>query len=138
MQDPPYVEEGRKQYRAESVRHFGHGPRPGGWLNHSKALTEFGGSWGFQDLFNYFLNPKAYVRSTSMSFAGLRKAKERANLAAFLQGLSPNAPPRLEPALAASAEAAPDLSQRLFLPGPIASMVASFRLFLAEILRLRV
>ncbi len=76
-------------------------------FNYSTAMREFGGSWAYQDMFDYLLNPKKYVRGTNMAFAGLRKPKDRANLIAYLQSLSPDAPPAPEPVPAEAAEVAP-------------------------------
>ena len=47
---------------------------------------------------DYLLNPKKYIRGTNMAFAGIRKPEDRANLVAYLDSLSPDAPPVPEPA----------------------------------------
>jgi cytochrome c len=76
-------------------------------FNYSSAMTEFGGSWAHQDMFDYLLNPKKYVKGTNMAFAGIRKPEDRANLVAYLQSLSPDAPSAPEPAAPVEAPKAP-------------------------------
>ena len=54
-------------------------------FNYSSAMRGYGGEWTFDSLFEYLENPKAYVKGTSMSFAGIRRAADRANLLAYLR-----------------------------------------------------
>ena len=54
----------------------------------SKALKNHGGSWSYQDLDKFLNNPKTYVNGTKMSFAGIKNAKDRANLIIYLRSLS--------------------------------------------------
>jgi cytochrome c len=57
---------------------------------YSKGLMEKKGAWDFKSL-NEFLNkPSAFVKGTKMSFAGIPKAQERADLIRYLQTLSDN------------------------------------------------
>ncbi|WP_343080841.1 cytochrome c family protein [Ostreiculturibacter nitratireducens] len=56
-------------------------------FGYSATLAEHGGAWT-PDALNQFLeNPKGYAPGTKMSFAGLPKVEDRANLVAYLQGL---------------------------------------------------
>lgn len=57
-------------------------------FNYSDAMASHGGSWSLQALNDFLTNPKESVPGTKMSFAGVRKDGDRANLILFLQGLS--------------------------------------------------
>jgi len=46
------------------------------------------GQWGYERLNAFLANPKAVVPGTKMTFAGLRKAEDRANVIAYLRSLS--------------------------------------------------
>ena len=59
-------------------------------FSYSSAMKEHGGSWDFE-LFNHYIeNPRAAVPGNVMSFAGLSKAEDRANLAAYLNSQGSN------------------------------------------------
>lgn len=53
----------------------------------SAALTELPDTWTPEALDAFLANPKGYAAGTKMSFAGLPKPADRANLIAYLQGL---------------------------------------------------
>ena len=57
-------------------------------FSYSKSLSSLGGSWTVQDLNLWLKSPKKYAPGNSMSFAGLRKIKDRANMVAFLNSIS--------------------------------------------------
>jgi cytochrome c len=57
-------------------------------FKYSKALKEYGGEWTIERLDAFFTKPKAEVKGTRMSFGGLKKPKDRANLIAFLNANS--------------------------------------------------
>lgn len=54
---------------------------------YSKAALEKGGVWTEQDLNTYLKKPRAYMPGTKMSFIGLKKIEDRANLIAYLKTL---------------------------------------------------
>jgi len=56
--------------------------------SYSKALSSIGGNWTVQDLDMWLKSPKKYAPGNKMSFAGLRKIKDRANMIAFLNSIS--------------------------------------------------
>lgn len=45
-------------------------------------------TWGYEELNHFLASPKGYIAGTKMSFAGLTKVEDRANLIAYLRGLS--------------------------------------------------
>jgi cytochrome c len=57
-------------------------------FNYSDALSSRGGTWTVETLNAFLANPKEAVPGTKMSFAGVKKDGDRANLLLFLQGLS--------------------------------------------------
>ena len=56
--------------------------------SYSKTLSSMGGNWTIQDLNLWLKSPKKYAPGNKMSFAGLRKTKDRANMIAFLNSIS--------------------------------------------------
>lgn len=56
-------------------------------FKYSSAMAGHGGTWDEQTLFEFLASPKAYVPGTAMSFAGLPKPEDRANLIAYLKSL---------------------------------------------------
>ena len=53
--------------------------------NYSKANKESGIVWTEQEMFVYLENPRARIPGTKMTFAGLKKPEDRANVIAYLQ-----------------------------------------------------
>jgi cytochrome c len=53
-------------------------------FNYSAAMKSQKGNWTPEDLDTYLANPKAMVPGTTMSFAGIPRGKERADLIVFL------------------------------------------------------
>lgn len=62
-------------------------------FNYSAAMKAAGGQWTFADLNHFLQNPKSFVKGTSMSFAGLTRDGERADVIAYLQTLADNPVP---------------------------------------------
>jgi len=77
------------------------------------AYAEGGTVWDFDSLNNFLAAPKDYIDGTSMSFAGLRRDGERADLIAWLatQNDSPVALPEPEAAPAEEAAAEGDTAE---------------------------
>ncbi|MFN3613304.1 MAG: c-type cytochrome [Rubrimonas sp.] len=84
---------------------------------YSGALNAAADVWGFEELDAFLTNPKAYAPGTSMGFAGIAKADERAAVIVYLNQEGGSNLPLPEPAAAepaaedaaeAPAEAAPE------------------------------
>lgn len=56
----------------------------------SPALSGHGGKWDYENLDRFLTSPKEFAPGTKMSFAGLSKPDQRANVIAFLRSLSAN------------------------------------------------
>ena len=52
---------------------------------YSKALAEFRGNWGYEELNQFLFKPKEYIQGTKMNFSGLKKLEDRADLLLFLR-----------------------------------------------------
>ncbi|HBN32487.1 MAG TPA: cytochrome c family protein [Rhodobacteraceae bacterium] len=57
-------------------------------FGYSAGMTEHGGTWTPENLDQFLTNPKAFVPGTKMSFAGLKKIEDRADLIAYLQSVA--------------------------------------------------
>jgi cytochrome c len=62
-------------------------------FNYSAAMKAKGGTWTIDDLNQYITNPRGMVPGTNMSFAGINRGSERADLLAYLNTLSDNPAP---------------------------------------------
>jgi cytochrome c len=51
-------------------------------------VIDKGGDWSFADLDLFLASPKGFAKGTKMSFAGLKKASDRAAVLVYLQSLS--------------------------------------------------
>ncbi|WP_288485432.1 cytochrome c family protein [uncultured Novosphingobium sp.] len=71
----------------------------------SDALKSKGGNWTFDLLNDWLKSPKAFAPGTKMTFAGLSKAEDRANVIAYLNTQGSNLP--LPAAPAPGADVAP-------------------------------
>lgn len=84
------------------------GSHPG--FDYSDGMKKKGGNWTYADLNKFLYKPKAFVDGTKMTFMGLKKADERAEVIAWLRTLSDS--PLPEPSAADIAaekkELAPD------------------------------
>ncbi|WP_299673656.1 cytochrome c family protein [uncultured Roseobacter sp.] len=56
-------------------------------FNYSDTLASMEGDWTAENLNGFLERPSSYAPGTSMSFAGLRKVEERADLIAYLDSL---------------------------------------------------
>ena len=70
-------------------------------FGYSAAMKSAEGTWTYEDLNHWLTNPGAFIRGTSMSFAGLRKDADRMNVIAYLASQTPDAPPFPDPLPAA-------------------------------------
>lgn len=75
-------------------------------FNYSGALKGLGGEWTYERLSEFLASPQKYAPGTAMSFAGIAKPEQRAELIAYLRSLS-DSPIPLPAAAAPAAEAAP-------------------------------
>jgi len=62
-------------------------------FNYSAALKAKGGNWSIDDLNQFISNPRGYVPGTNMTFAGVSRGSERADVIAYLNTLSDNPAP---------------------------------------------
>ncbi len=62
-------------------------------FNYSAAMKSKGGTWTYEELYKYLQNPKAMVPGTTMTFAGISRTNQRADLINYLHTLADNPPP---------------------------------------------
>lgn len=55
--------------------------------SYSSAMLEKGGTWTTEDLNQFLFKPKQFVPGTKMTFAGIKKPEDRANVIKWLQSL---------------------------------------------------
>ena len=66
-----------------------------GDYKYSKALASYGKEWTFAELNGFLTKPSSYLKGTKMSYAGLRKEKDRASIIKYLNQKSDS--PKLLP-----------------------------------------
>ena len=66
-------------------------------FNYSSALKTKNGTWDFSALNAWLTKPSSYAPGTAMTFAGLSNDKQRADVIAYLDTLSPNPVPLPKP-----------------------------------------
>ena len=62
-------------------------------FGYSRAMRSKGGTWSYEDLSAFLEGPRAYLKGTKMIFTGIKKARDRADLIAFLRSLSASPAP---------------------------------------------
>lgn len=62
-------------------------------FNYTSAMKSKGGKWTYDDLDRFLMNPKMVVSGTNMSFPGIAKASDRANVILYLRGLADDPEP---------------------------------------------
>jgi len=62
-------------------------------FNYSAAMKSKGGTWTFEDLNKFLANPRGYIAGTNMTFAGLSRAEQRADVIDYLHTLADNPVP---------------------------------------------
>jgi len=78
-----------------------HGHVPG--FPYSDALKAKPGNWNFEEMDAWLASPRTYAPGTKMSFAGLSKPEDRANVIAYLNAQGSNLPLPAAPATATAA-----------------------------------
>ena len=73
---------------------------------YSPALKEKGGTWTWDAMSEWIKSPKSFAPGTKMTFAGISKPEDRANLLAWLNAQGSNLPLPAPPAQADNAAAA--------------------------------
>jgi cytochrome c len=61
-----------------------------GGFNFSAAMKAKGGEWTYDELNKFLANPRGYIPGTAMTFAGLSRDSQRADVIAFLRTQSDN------------------------------------------------
>ena len=61
---------------------------------YSKALIAHGKIWSYQEMNGYLLKPQAHIKGTKMTFAGLKKEKDRASVILYMNSFSDNPLPK--------------------------------------------
>ena len=51
---------------------------------YSKAMAAHGKNWSFEEMNGFLIKPKGWIKGTKMSFAGLKKAKDRAAVILYM------------------------------------------------------
>jgi cytochrome c len=74
-------------------------------FNYSAAMKAKGGTWTFGELYAFLANPRGYIPGTAMTFAGLSRGQQRADVIDFLHTLSDNPAPLPKAAAATPAPA---------------------------------
>jgi cytochrome c len=72
-------------------------------FNYSAAMKAKGGEWSYDELSHFIANPRSYVPGTNMTFAGLSRDGQRADVIAYLRTLADS--PLALPKAAANAPA---------------------------------
>jgi cytochrome c len=62
-------------------------------FNYSAAMKSKGGTWTFEELNKFLANPRGYIAGTNMTFAGLSRAEQRADIIDYLHTLADNPVP---------------------------------------------
>ena len=96
---------------------------------YSADLSGHGGDWSFENLDHWLTSPKAFAPGTKMTFAGLGKAEDRANVILYLLqnggGPALPPPPAAEPAEADAAVAGDAAAGPAVEPGADAAGAAA-------------
>ncbi len=107
-----------------------HGVHAG--FEYSAGLKAKPGNWDFAQMDEWLTNPKKYAEGTKMSFAGLSKGEDRANVIAYMNAQGSNLPlpaadaPAAEaPAEGAGPAATPDAAAVPTIPADAAATPAT-------------
>ncbi len=61
--------------------------------SYSAAMKAKGGAWTYEDLDQFLAHPQAIIPGTKMTFGGIRNARQRADVIAYLRTLSDHPAP---------------------------------------------
>ena len=78
-----------------------------GGFNFSATMRAKAGTWTFSELYQFLANPRGYIPGTAMTYAGLSRGQQRADVIAYLNSLSDSPLPIPKTAESAPASAAP-------------------------------
>jgi len=78
-----------------------------GGFNFSDAMKKKGGKWTFDELNKFLIHPQGYIPGTHMTFAGLPRDNQRADVIDFLHTLADNPVPLPKAAENKGGQAAP-------------------------------
>ncbi len=89
-------------------------------FNYSAAMKAKGGNWTFGELYAFLANPRGYIPGTNMTFAGLSRGQQRADVIDFLNTLSdaPQPLPKAAENAPAPAGAKPADAPKAAAPAP--------------------
>ena len=62
-------------------------------FSYSDAMKEKGGKWTYEDLAKFLHSPKDFIPGTKMTFAGLKKPQDIADVIAYLRTMNDSPPP---------------------------------------------
>jgi cytochrome c len=62
-------------------------------FNYSAAMKAKGGNWTIDDLNQFIANPRGYIPGTNMTFAGIPRESERADVLVYLNSLADSPAP---------------------------------------------
>jgi cytochrome c len=82
------------------------GSHPG--FSYSSGMEAKGGDWTYEDLNHWLHKPSSFIKGTKMSFVGLPKEQERADVIAYLRTMNDNPPPLPEAKPEAKPESKPE------------------------------
>jgi|SRR5690606_23382371 len=74
--------------------------------SYSDALTGLEGTWDYEKLSQFLFKPREFAPGTKMSFAGISRAQERADLIAYIRSMHDDPPALPDPGAAAAEGAA--------------------------------
>ncbi len=89
-----------------------------GGFNFSAAMKAKGGEWTYDELNKFLANPRAYIPGTNMTFAGLSRDSQRADVIAFLREHADSPVPLPKAAAAAPAGGKPAEAPKAAAPAP--------------------
>ncbi len=74
--------------------------------SYSAALTDLEGTWDYEKLSHFLFKPREFAPGTKMSFAGVSRPQERADLIAYIRSMHDDPPALPDPGAAAAEGAA--------------------------------